>query len=212
MKGLLESAARNLGPGLLRASGALSRVRWLHAEREAETLERYGSLIYAFWHGRMWLLAARLRDRRSAVLVSLSRDGEILAGVLAGLGFHPVRGSTSRGGAGGLRELEAQLQQGRSVAVTPDGPRGPSRRAQPGAVALAGRTGKPILPLGAGSRHGWHLSSWDAFQIPRPGSRAAIVFGEPLLVPPGADTEPWRLRLEASLNAVETEADDEARR
>jgi lysophospholipid acyltransferase (LPLAT)-like uncharacterized protein len=160
----------------------------------------------------MWLLASRLRHRRSGVLVSLSRDGTLIAGILARLGYQPVRGSSSRGGAGGLRELEAMLRAGRSVALTPDGPRGPRHRAQWGAVALAAATGRPILPLAASTQPAWTLGSWDGFQIPRPGARGVIVFGEPLAVPEDADPAAWSARLESALNAAEAEADREAGR
>ena len=203
--GLLTRA----GAGVLWASAHLSRVRFLHQEREVKALADYGAVIYALWHGRLWLLAGRLYRRHPGLLVSLSRDGEILAQVAAHLGYHPVRGSSSRGGAEGFRDLERCLAEGRSVALTPDGPRGPSRRAQAGAAALAARSGIPILPMGAGARKVWRMNSWDGFEIPWPGARAAIVFGEPLLVPSTGDLEPWRLRLEESLNTVVEEADRE---
>jgi len=145
------------------------------------------------------------------VLVSLSEDGDLMARVLEKLDFVPVRGSSSRGGEEGLRELERWVRSGRSVALTPDGPRGPRHIAARGAVVLAARTGKPILPLGVASTRAWTLDSWDSFQVPMPGTRGVIVVGKPLIVPPMSDLEPWRRRLEIALNEVETEADREAR-
>jgi lysophospholipid acyltransferase (LPLAT)-like uncharacterized protein len=82
-----------------------------------------------------------------------------------------------------------------------------------GAVVLAARSGRAILPLGAAAWPAWTLGSWDAFQIPRPFGRAVLAFGEPLRVPGGEeDLEPWRRRLEESLVAVEREAEEEAAR
>lgn len=208
----LRALGARAGAGLLAASGALTRVTYLHPEHEKTALVAYGAVIYAFWHGRMWLLASRLRDRGAGVLVSLSEDGEVIAQALSRLGMHPVRGSSSRRGREGLQELEELLVGGRSVALTPDGPRGPRHRAQMGALVLAARTGKPILPLSSASRSRWTLGSWDAFQLPRPGTRAVIAFGEPLLVPAVEDLDPWRERLESALNLLEEEADREARR
>jgi lysophospholipid acyltransferase (LPLAT)-like uncharacterized protein len=201
-----------VGPLLLRASSAATRVEIIHAEREKDALSSHHCAIYAFWHGRMWLLAPRLRSRGAAVLVSLSADGEVIAGILGRLGYRLARGSSSRGGAGGLLELEGHLRAGRSVALTPDGPRGPRHRAQFGAVSLAAASGKPILPLAAAARGAWTLSSWDSFQIPWPGTRGVIVFGEPMEVPRDGDLEGWRVRLEETLNAVEAEADREVGR
>jgi hypothetical protein len=156
----------------------------------------------------MLVLAGGLRRPGTGVLVSLSPDGEVIAQVLERLGFRAVRGSSSRRGREGLRELEAWLAQGRSAALTPDGPRGPRHRAQMGTVVLAARSGRAIVPLGGAAHPAWTLGSWDRFQIPRPWARAALVFGEPLRVPSGeTDLEPWRARLEAALDAVEREAE-----
>jgi len=189
------------------------RWRYLHAERESRLLKTDKAVIYAGWHGRMLLLAGGLRRPGTGVLVSLSPDGEVIAQILSRLGLHPVRGSSSRRGSEGLRELEAWMGKNRSVAITPDGPRGPRHRAQMGAVALASRTERAILPLGAAARPAWTLSSWDAFQVPRPRARAVLVFGEPLRVPRGeADLEPWREQLEAALVRAEEEAEQEANR
>src|SRR5262245_17148564 len=211
-----RAALRNLGAwggaGLLRVSGALTRLQFLHLEREASLVTKEKSVIYAMWHGRMWLLAARFPRRGVGVLVSLSEDGEVIARILSRLRLVPVRGSSSRGGDEALRELEKWVNDGRSAAITPDGPRGPRHVAHMGAVALAARTGKPIVPLGAAARPAWTLNSWDKFQVPKPGSRAVITVGEPFHVPRSADLEPFRAQLETALNAAEAEAEREVAR
>jgi lysophospholipid acyltransferase (LPLAT)-like uncharacterized protein len=190
----------------------LTRLRFLHLEREAAAVTKEQSVIYAMWHGRMWLLAARFPRRGVGVLVSLSEDGEVIARVLSRLRLVPVRGSSSRGGDEALKALEAWVSEGRSAAITPDGPRGPRHVAHMGAVALAARTGKPIIPLGAAARPAWTLRSWDKFQVPKPGSRAVIAVGEPFYVPRSVDLEPWRARLESALNEAEAEAEQEVAR
>ena len=197
------------GAGVLRASGALTRLRFLHLEREAEVVTKEQAVIYAMWHGRMWLLASRFPRRGVAVLVSLSEDGEVIANILSRLRLVPVRGSSSRGGDEALKTLETWVSEGRSAAITPDGPRGPRHVAAIGAVALAARTGKPIVPLGAAASPAWTLRSWDKFQVPKPGSRAVIAVGEPFYVPRSADLEPWRAQLESALNDAEAEAERE---
>ena len=212
MRPFLRAAGVSMGAAILRGSSRLVRLKTLHVEHEARALADHDSVIYAFWHGRVWLLAGRAGRQGSAVLVSLSEDGEVIARAAQRLGFHPVRGSSSRGGREGLAELERELAGGRSVALTPDGPRGPRHHAQMGAVVLAARSGRPIVPMGVAARPAWTLKSWDAFQIPRPGARGVVVYGEPIAVPVTADLEPWRSRLEAALNAAEAEADREAAR
>jgi len=208
-----RAAVRSLGAwggaGVLRASGALTRLRFLHLEREAAAVTKEESVIYAMWHGRMWLLAARFPRRGVGVLVSLSEDGEVMARILSRLRLVPVRGSSSRGGDDALKALEKWVSEGQSAAITPDGPRGPRHVAHMGAVALAARTGKPIVPLGAAARPAWTLRSWDEFQVPKPGARAVIAVGEPFYVPRAADLEPWRAQLESALNLAEAEAERE---
>ena len=188
------------------------RLKRLHVERETLALADYNSVIYAFWHGRGWLIAGRAGRRGTSVLISLSEDGDVMARAATRLGLHPVRGSSSRGGREGLAEMARGLAEGRSAAITPDGPRGPRHHAQIGAVVLAARSGKPIVPMGIAAHPAWEMKSWDAFQIPRPGARAIVVYGEPIAVPAVEDLEPWRVRLEAALDAAEAEADREATR
>ncbi len=207
VRGLGRWLGAGAGASVLRLSARWTRTALLHQEREGDALNNYHSVIYVLWHGRFWLPAAVLGRSGAAILVSLSEDGEVIARAAERLGFRTVRGSSSRGGREGLREMEALLRDGVSVALTPDGPRGPRRRAQMGAVALAARTARPLVPVGAAARPAWALRSWDRFQVPRPGARGAIVYGPSLQVPAGGDLEPWRRRLEAALTAAEAEAD-----
>jgi lysophospholipid acyltransferase (LPLAT)-like uncharacterized protein len=151
-------------------------------------------LIYAVWHGQIlmipWLSArlSRTAGARSArVLASRSSDGELVARYARSFGIDAVRGSSSRGGALALRALIAALRAGDDVAVVPDGPRGPKYRAHPGVVGLAALTGAPIVPLGFAVRPAWRLSTWDAFLVPLPFARAAVVIGAPLVIGRDAD-------------------------
>jgi lysophospholipid acyltransferase (LPLAT)-like uncharacterized protein len=203
------------GPGVWLAAAVnrllarAARVRRLHVERDVEAIKTSTAVIYAFWHGRFWLLPKHLGHPGVTVLVSRSTDGEIIARILNRLGHHSVRGSSSRGGREALSGLVAVLEAGRPVAITPDGPRGPRQEAQMGAVALAARTGCPIVPVGVSARPNWTLGSWDRFQIPKPFARAVVVFGEPLRVPREGDLEPWRDRLQRALDSLQDEADRE---
>jgi lysophospholipid acyltransferase (LPLAT)-like uncharacterized protein len=212
LRPLLRGIGALLGAVILGGSSRLVRLKRLHVERETRALADHGSVVYAFWHGRGWLIAGRAGRRGTAVLISLSEDGDVMARAASRLGFHPVRGSSSRGGRESLAEMARGLAEGRSAAITPDGPRGPRHHAQIGAVVLAARTGKPIVPMGIAARPAWTMKSWDAFQIPRPGGRAVVVYGEPIAVPAAEDLEPWRVELETALNAVEAEADREVMR
>jgi len=164
-----------LGPHLLLSWGKSLRIRFLG---EGEKGRR---VIYALWHGRMFVLIYFYRRMRIDVLISQHSDGELVTRVVKGLGYLPVRGSSTRGGLKGFFEL-SQEARGRSLAITPDGPRGPREVVQPGIILLAQRTGLPIVPLGASAQKRLVLPSWDGFLIPHPFSRAVVIEGPPLWV------------------------------
>jgi lysophospholipid acyltransferase (LPLAT)-like uncharacterized protein len=145
--------------------------------------------------------------RPATVLVSRSRDGELVARYLARFGLDTVRGSTSRGGREAGRALVAAVRRGSDIAVVPDGPRGPRGRLQPGVVTLAALTGAPIVPVAVAARPALRLRSWDAFMIPWPFARCAVVFGPPLLVARGVERERAMQDVEASLDEATTTAE-----
>ena len=154
------------------------------AERKHDAAPLAGSgRMIALWHGRMLLGVAFGRERRWAVLVSPSADGEISERMLHDFGYRVIRGSSSRGGARALRVMLNELGQGSVVVLTPDGPRGPRHAMNPGLAWMSRATGYPVVPMGLVSNRAWRLSSWDAFTIPKPFARVALVFGEPLQVP-----------------------------
>ena len=138
--------------------------------------------VLALWHGRILAGLHYFRDRGIVVITSQNFDGEWIARILHRFGFRTARGSSSRGGARALVQMRRDLADGRPVAFTVDGPRGPARVVQPGAIFLAGATGHPILPYHIEASRHWTLGSWDRTQIPRPFATIALVIGEPMVV------------------------------
>jgi lysophospholipid acyltransferase (LPLAT)-like uncharacterized protein len=152
--------------------------------------------IYAFWH-ESFLAPAFIRTRVDA-LISRHADGELIAQVCRGLRYGVIRGSTTRGGTVAVRELVRAARRSHLL-VTPDGPRGPRRRIQPGLIYLASQSGLPIVPVGVGFAHAWRARSWDRFAVPWPGSLLCAVVSEAITVPPGltrGELEGYRLRVE----------------
>jgi lysophospholipid acyltransferase (LPLAT)-like uncharacterized protein len=138
--------------------------------------------ILALWHGQLFPLAWGVRNLGLLVLVSEHRDGEIITRILERLGYRMIRGSTTRGGARALAEMIRELRGGRSIAVTPDGPKGPARVFSPGAAVAAQRANAPIVPLYVEASRAWRFNSWDRFMIPKPFARVVVTLGEPTMV------------------------------
>ncbi len=141
------------------------------------------SALWSLWHETLVLGTWLYRRRNIHVMISASRDGERIARITQHLGYTPVRGSTSKGSLAATRRLVASLRAGSLAAITPDGPRGPRRCAQPGVVAVARLAGRPIVAIGIGVARCWRLRSWDRFAIPKPFARVHFVYGDPICVP-----------------------------
>lgn len=199
------------------ARGLSKTWRWRLVEGEGGTRPVRPPLpldgaVYALWHEHLLPLVMAHVGRGAVALVSEHRDGEILTRVLDGLGMVAARGSSTRGGATGLREMVRAGRRGRPLAFTPDGPRGPARRCKPGVVRAAAETGLPVIPLGAAASRFRRLTSWDRFLVPWPLARVYVSRGQPLEVPGSlesawteggaegrSDVERWSRKVEKAL-------------
>jgi len=165
--------------------------------------------VMAFWHGRILPATVYFRRRGIVVITSDNFDGEWIARIIERFGYGTARGSTSNGGRRALLQLVREMKAGKAAGFTLDGPRGPAKVAQPGAVWLAMATGNPLLPFHLEASSSWTVRSWDRTQIPKPFSTVALAVGAPLYVEPGAPEpalEAARLELQRRLAAAEAEA------
>lgn len=178
----------------------IDRVNVLHEPLPAARL-------WAFWHNRL-LVAPYLFERffhghPCAALTSASKDGEIVAAFLERFGIRAIRGSSSRGGGRALVEMKRAIQDGYFMGITPDGPRGPRYRLNPGVVKLAQMTGGTLVPMHVSYSRFWRLKSWDGFMIPKPFATVEIILDVIYTVSPTTDDaafEAERLRLERFLH------------
>jgi lysophospholipid acyltransferase (LPLAT)-like uncharacterized protein len=211
---LTEVTLAALAATAVRALGPTLRLRVIGLDALLPAWRERRPLIYALWHGRLLMVpwvGARLADTRGTrtirVLASPSRDGEVVTRFVQRFGLDAVRGSSSRGGASALRALAAALRAGDDVVVAPDGPRGPRHRVQPGLPALAALTGAPVVPLAFAARPARRLASWDAFLVPAPFARCALVVGDAVCVPRDEDREVTRERLQRALESTTAAAE-----
>jgi len=169
------------GPYLIRLLIGSLRIQTINKHIVDEAKSRYKTVIYAFWHNRMLILAYQHRFEDIQVLISRHRDGEYIALALSKLGYGAIRGSTTRGGAVATRELISKINK-YDIGITPDGPRGPKEHIHEGVLYLAYKTGKPIIPMSADAKRKLILPTWDNFILPLPFSHARVIYGEPILV------------------------------
>jgi lysophospholipid acyltransferase (LPLAT)-like uncharacterized protein len=209
------------GDGLIKLGGlvaAKSIVAWMRTcdtravfyDRTMDPTFAAGQpRIYIFWHEYILLPLAMRGHCHFSMLLSQHVDADILARIAHHVGFDCVRGSTRRGGARALFELEEHSRK-KHLTITPDGPRGPRRKLAIGPVYLASRLQLPLVAMGFGYDRPWRAGSWDRFAVPRPCSRGRAVVGPPMTVPADLDRaglEKCRMRVEQLLNNLTTEAE-----
>jgi hypothetical protein len=193
----------------------LSIKTWRRVWKDtADNSRAKAPVIFCIWHNHLVLAVAsydgplleKWHEKGLVTMVSASNDGAFLAAVLAKFGMEAVRGSTSRRGAQALLEASRWLRKGYSVAITPDGPRGPSQQIiHDGIIKLAQVSGRPIVSISSFARWKIRLPSWDRFQIPLPFARCEFYDNDPVWVPRDAteaDREQLRSKLEQSMHAI----------
>ena len=177
-------------------------------------------LIALTWHSRFMMLNCAWNRKtwpHPHVLISRSRDGEIVAQTCRALGLSVIRGSAKKavqrkdkGGAEAGRDIISTLDAGGCVVITPDGPRGPRQRLGLGPLRLARMSGHPILPCLFAVKHRKQFKSWDRFVLPLPFGRGSIIWGTPLTIAPDTSDEALellRIQIETEMNALLAMAD-----
>jgi lysophospholipid acyltransferase (LPLAT)-like uncharacterized protein len=156
-----------------------------------EKLHKEGKpFIYAIWHTNVFLSPYFLRNQSVHVLISASRDGELIHRVVRFFNNFSIRGSTSRGGIGALKSVITVLRKGSSVAITPDGPKGPAFKVQDGILFAAARSGAPIIPFHYEADRQWVFEkAWDKHRIPKPFSKVICSYGDPVYIPEDLEAE-----------------------
>ncbi len=191
----------------MRAVFATCRQSLVNLAAEQDLAARGRSVLLTCWHGQLLYPFYRfpLLSRPIVLLASPSRDGELISRIAEGFGARVISGSRNKGGLAALNQIAAWIKAGCHGGIIADGSRGPYHHLQKGVVYLARESGAPVLPVAVASDRKLVLNTWDRFEVILPGSRVALVFGEPFWVPPNcpvADLDTCRRRLEAQLQEL----------
>jgi lysophospholipid acyltransferase (LPLAT)-like uncharacterized protein len=190
------SAVRLLGPTL--------RTEVIGVQNAVQIRNQGEPAIGAFWHRCIFTAIWIWRNRGIVVLNTVNFDGQWTRRAIERLDFGTAQGSSSRGGIEGLTQMAKCLEEGRNVAFTIDGPRGPRYVAKPGPVILARRTGKPISVFHIAVKRAYTFrKSWDLFQLPYPFSRTVMFVAPPIRVPMDADSETLKRKQDEMQAALE---------
>ena len=158
-------------------------------------------VILAFWHDQLFMMATGYHGLGAKVMISASKDGELIARTMQYFKIDSVRGSSTRGGKAAFREMLALAREPFDLVFTPDGPKGPRHEVKEGVVQLARLTGRPVVPMAFVCSHARRFASWDRFLLPYPFGRGVYAFGEPLYYDPSESVENFRLRVQAAMEA-----------
>jgi lysophospholipid acyltransferase (LPLAT)-like uncharacterized protein len=201
--------------GIRFASGAIQllikslRIKIINGDVVSKLACKRKNFITAFWHGSMMIGWYLQRNKNTAALVSQSKDGEVLARTLEKWNYRVVRGSSSIGGNEALSKMVELISNNFSLAITPDGPRGPIYKMKAGAVVSAKKTDTPLFLVGIGIKKKIILKSWDGFEIPKPFTKVVAVYSEPIYIKDSLSYEETNQKIiecEALLNKLQKEA------
>lgn len=200
LKDTLRKYTPELSARLLRTLSRLVRTKMVGFEQ----VQQLGQVNFAHWHGDELALIPQFGPLNAAILVSHSNDGEMMARGARFLGYHVVRGSSSKGAVGGMVALIKASRQGHHASLAVDGPQGPRHVCKPGIVRLTQKSGVPLLPTGVAAAKAFVLEkSWNKTHLPLPFSRQVFFFGPPLTFGPEKDQaslEAYCRQVEAALH------------
>lgn len=168
------------------------RIESVNEEAVVQHLKNGGKLIAAIWHQRIISVIGYARlfgDYRPSVMISNSRDGDLVADLFGRMSFRPVRGSSSRNGRQALAAMVDDLRDHPFAVHVLDGPRGPRGVVKPGLIVMAKQSGAPIIPVYISPSRAWVLRSWDRCLVPKPFSKIVIRWDHPMAVPKETDEQ-----------------------
>jgi len=184
----------------------LARVEFIGEERVRALWTQGENVIFTFWHDQLLLMVKGYRGPGAKMLISASRDGELIARTIEHFGLGAIRGSSSRGGRRAFRELLSAAGEAVDIGMTPDGPKGPRHQVKDGVAQLACLSGRAVVPIAFACSRGHRFASWDRFLLPYPGCRGVYSFGEVVRCREGESSESLRERIQQAMQENDRQA------
>ena len=181
-KNILRFVGLKIASSLINVLLKTVRIRKINSDVISDLENKKQNFVIAFWHGSMLLGWYLHKDKNCSSLVSKSKDGDILNAILEKWNYRVVRGSSRDGGKAALELMLQLVNDGFSLAITPDGPTGPIHKMKAGAVIISQRCEVPLILAGIAIKNKWTLNSWDRFEIPKPFSKSVVVFSNPIMI------------------------------
>ena len=188
------------------------KITVINGDFESQRVIAGAGCVYVTWHQRLFNIFFLKYQRPITIMISRSKDGDLVTAVAEKCGFGAVRGSSSRGGSTAMYQLIKEMQSNPATfaGMLGDGPRGPARKLKLGSLKIAQETGVPVLPVTYSARRHKLFASWDRFMLPLPFSPLVVMFGDPVMIPAdlsNAELEGLRLKIEATLDDLTRQCD-----
>lgn len=203
---LLVTIGPFLASFIIRLLYLFNRIDFVGEEHPQSIWQRGEHLILSFWHDQLFLMIKGYRGPGTKILISASKDGELIARVMSYFGQQAVRGSSSKGGRAAFKELISLAKEDIDLVITPDGPKGPRHELKDGIVQLARLGGRPVVPMAFVCSRGHRFASWDKFLLPFPFGRGVYSFGEPVYFDRDEGVEHFRQRLGEAMELNQQQA------
>ena len=204
---LLLSVAPALAAAIIRCIAWTSRLEVIGAEGVKAVWQRDEAVVLTFWHDQLLLMSQGYIGSGAQILISSSKDGELIARTMHHLGQRAVRGSSSRGGSAAFKQLLRLARESYDLVITPDGPRGPRHELKDGVVQLARLSGRAVVPMALVCGRGHRFASWDRFLLPYPWGRVVYSYGEPLYCGRNDDPHHFKQRVQQEMTANQRRAE-----
>lgn len=204
---LLLSVVPFLASGVLRLLSLTLRTDIIGEQYLREIWDRDEHIIISFWHDQLLLMVFGYPGKHAKLLISSSKDGELLARTMKYFEQDTVRGSSSRGGRAAFKEMLNLSQEKADIILTPDGPKGPRHELKDGVVQLARMSGRPVIPMAFVCNRGYRFKSWDRFLLPYPFGRGVYSFGAPVYFDKQEGVELFRERLKEAMQQNQRQAE-----